>query len=359
MWKVSLYSFLLILGIASSQAFNLAPLSPYLKFVTMALLGYIMIEVGLEFSLDKNNLKSYGKDYLVATAAATIPWILCSIYFFAYFDIDLTQAAIIGRFAAPTSAGVLFTMLAAAGLASTWVFKKARVLAILDDLDTILLIVPIQMIHLGFEGRSFILIGILALLLVMAWRFLHRFSLPTSPLFLLGYALLLTTVTELFAKTTLISLEILLPAFVLGCMIKNPHLDKKPTYLTPESGRGKGIDDLLKLGYMFLVGYSLPKISFTTHSVSFIAWNLLILTALANLGKLYPLFCYKKEAPLRTRAALSIAMWPRGEVGAGILLISMNYAIPPIVLQLAELSLALNLVLTGFFIYLVIWLLKR
>jgi flagellar biogenesis protein FliO len=52
-------------------------------------------------------------------------------------------------------------------------------------------------------------------------------------------------------------------------------------------------------------------------------------------------------------------MWPRGEVGAGVLIISMNYAIPPMVLQLAQLSLALNLVLTGAFIYLVIWLLRK
>ena len=36
-----------------------------------------------------------------------------------------------GRFAAPTSAGVLFSMFAAAGLGSTWLFRKARILAIL------------------------------------------------------------------------------------------------------------------------------------------------------------------------------------------------------------------------------------
>jgi hypothetical protein len=71
------------------------------------------------------------------------------------------------------------------------------------------------------------------------------------------------------------------------------------------------------------------------------------------------MFCYKQEVPLRERVALSIAMWPRGEVGAGILIISMNYAIPSVVIQLAQLSLALNLTLTGLFIYCVIWLLKK
>jgi Kef-type K+ transport system membrane component KefB len=94
-------------------------------------------------------------------------------------------------------------------------------------------------------------------------------------------------------------------------------------------------------------------------SLSFLAFHVLILTCLSNLGKLYPMLCYKKEASFRERAALSVAMWPRGEVGAGILIISMNYALPPVVLQLAQLSLALNLTLTGLFIYIVLWLLRK
>ena len=61
---------------------------------------------------------------------------------------------------------------------------------------------------------------------------------------------------------------------------------------------------------------------------------------------------------MRERVALSVAMWPRGEVGVGVLLISMNYALPEIVIQLAGLSLTLNLFLTGFFIYFVIWISK-
>ena len=38
-------------------------------------------------------------------------------------------------------AGILFTMLAAAGLKASWVYKKVQVLAIFDDLDTILLMI--------------------------------------------------------------------------------------------------------------------------------------------------------------------------------------------------------------------------
>jgi Kef-type K+ transport system membrane component KefB len=110
---------------------------------------------------------------------------------------------------------------------------------------------------------------------------------------------------------------------------------------------------------MFLVGCSLPKIAVGQVDWLFLLGHVLALTFLSNLGKLYPMFCYKKEASFKERAALSIAMWPRGEVGVGVLLISVNYALPEIVIQLAGLSLALNLFLTGFFIYLVIWILKK
>lgn len=351
MMKVFTYSLLMILGITLSQIVDLAPIGAPLKWATIVVLAYIMIEVGLEFTLDKTKLKSYGKDYLIAMTAATFPWILCSLYFWTFFDIDLSKAAIIGRFAAPTSAGVLFAMLAAAGLASTWVFKKARILAIFDDLDTVLLIVPLQMIHLGFDMRAVFLLLIIILFLYIAYRFLHAFHLPISRPWILIYAILLTFATEVFQHTTFINIEIILPAFVLGCIL-NPSHQKSPHWEMV-------FDDILKWGYMFLVGCSLPKIEWGMTSLALLAFHVLIITFLANLGKLYPMLCYKREASFRERCALSVAMWPRGEVGAGILIISMNYAMPPLVIQLAQLSLALNLLLTGFFIYLVIWILKK
>ena len=366
MWKVSAYSLLMILGIAISQAVDLASIRPILNFLTVVVLGYIMIEVGLEFQLDKSKLKSYGKDYLIAVTAAAFPWILCSFYFWSCFDIDLTKAAIVGRFAAPTSAGVLFTMLAAAGLASTWVFKKARILAIFDDLDTVLLIVPLQMIHLGLDFRAAILLLMIILLLIAAYRYLHMWKIPASRTWLFIYAIILSVATEMFEKTTFINLEIILPAFVLGCVIANPHASQpyllhrhEHAYIEPEKKGERLFDNVVKFGYMVLVGCSLPKISFGTTTLAFLAFHVLVLTFLSNLGKLYPMFCYKKDATFRERIALSVAMWPRGEVGAGILIISMNYALPPVVLQLAQLSLTLNLTLTGLFIYLVIWLLNK
>jgi len=58
---------------------------------------------------------------------------------------------------------------------------------------------------------------------------------------------------------------------------------------------------------------------------------------------------------LHERLALAIGLWPRGEVGAGVLIISISYGIGGPVVAVAALSLALNLVLTGGFI----WIVKR
>ena len=102
------------------------------RVVTMLHLSYIVINVGFEFNLDKSRLSSYGKDYLVAMASATCPWILVSLYFmFALgeaHNLHWQTALIAGRFAAPTSAGILFAMLEAAGMKKTWLFQKARIL---------------------------------------------------------------------------------------------------------------------------------------------------------------------------------------------------------------------------------------
>jgi thiol:disulfide interchange protein len=46
-------------------------------------------------------------------------------------------------------------------------------------------------------------------------------------------------------------------------------------------------------------------------------------------------------------------MWPRGEVGAGVLILSLGYGIGGPLIVVAALSLALNLVLTGAFIAIV------
>jgi Kef-type K+ transport system membrane component KefB len=81
-----------------------------------------------------------------------------------------------------------------------------------------------------------------------------------------------------------------------------------------------------------------------------LALHVLAVTVLANLGKMFPLL-YRREAHWRERLALCIGMWPRGDVGAGVLVISIGYGIGGPLLTVATLSLALNLLLTGAFIW--------
>ena len=55
--------------------------------------------------------------------------------------------------------------------------------------------------------------------------------------------------------------------------------------------------------------------------------HVIIITLISNLGKMFPVLCYRKEVCLKERLALSVAMFPRGEVGAGVLIISLSYGI--------------------------------
>ena len=88
-------------------------------------------------------------------------------------------------------------------------------------------------------------------------------------------------------------------------------------------------------------------------SWSMVALHVLAITFISNLGKMFPALCYRREAHWRERLAISVGMWPRGEVGAGVLVISISYGIGGPIVTIAMLSLALNLLLTGVFIYFV------
>jgi Kef-type K+ transport system membrane component KefB len=78
-----------------------------------------------------------------------------------------------------------------------------------------------------------------------------------------------------------------------------------------------------------------------------------LITLVANLGKMLPVLCYRREAGWRERLAVAVSMFPRGEVGAGVLVVSLSYGIAGPIVTVAVLSLALNLLLTSAFIVLV------
>ena len=384
MKQVLVFSCLLIAGLVASQLFPAAApdlfgtLEGPRQWLTMICLGFLMIHVGYEFEIDKRNVRQYAVDYGVAATAATFPWIFCSAYFvWVMGSAGWTEALLAGRFAAPTSAGILFSMLAAAGLSATWVFRKARVLAIFDDLDTVLLMVPLKMMIVGFKWQLVVIVLLLGMLLWLAWRYLHAVRWPVSWPWVLGYATAITAVSEgMYVASRWIDdvipihLEVLLPAFVLVCMLarpadSNPHADDARVghQEGPESAAEQRVSTLVSGLFMVLVGLSMPRIVGAEGGFpggwGMLAWHTTLLTVLANLGKMFPLFCYRSEASWRERLALCLGMWPRGEVGAGVLVVSLAYGIAPPIVAAAALSLALNLVLTGLFIAAATALLRR
>jgi Kef-type K+ transport system membrane component KefB len=378
--KVLLFSVLLIVGLGLSQYLetllgNGTTARESVRVFTMLMLAFIMIHVGYEFEIDRSRLKSYGFDYLVAATAAAFPWIFCAIYF-ALFFFDSAQwgsfdtwtvALLAGRFAAPTSAGVLFSMLAAAGLSGTWFFRKVRILAIFDDLDTVLLMIPLKMLIVGLKWQLGAILVLMIVLLWLAWKYLHRVRIPITWPWVLGYAGAITLISEVIYKASKVindvvpvHIEVLLPAFVLGCMMAypkghDPHSDdaREGHQEGPGSPQEQKVTTIVSATFMVLVGLSMPPIAVGSGSWQTIALHVLVVTALANLGKMFPLFVYRKEAHWRERLAICVGMWPRGEVGAGVLIISLGYGIGGVMVTVAAISLALNILLTGVFIVVV------
>ncbi len=430
MRNVLLFSLLLLLGLIGSQWLPgvvgpaYATVGDIVRVLTMVGLSFIMIRVGYEFDIDKSNLRQYGWDYVVAFTAASFPWIFVTLYFVYVLlppDVWGTLAAwqetlLAGRFAAPTSAGVLFSMLAAAGLSATWLFRKARILAIFDDLDTVLLMIPLKMLMVGMAWQLGLIVVVMAFMLAVAYVFLHRILIPVTWPWVLAYAAGITAISEAVYKgskiideSVPIHIEVLLPAFVLGCIMAYPRRDADGTITgmgdthdghkaidTPAERR---VGTIIAAVFMILVGLSMPMILSgdaagqggamaesvepTLHAAGVpaaeaaaarigasrqigrltaaqpaLGWGLIILhvlivTFISNLGKMFPAFCYRREAHWRERLAVAIGMWPRGEVGAGVLVISLSYGIGGPIVTIAMLSLALNLLLTGFFIYIV------
>ena len=425
MKKVFLFSILLIIGLLLSQFLSCYG-SPAIKLLTMFALSFIMIHVGYEFDIDKSKPRQYLWDYLIAGTAATFPWIFAVVYFvFIMAPPELWGVAdlwkenlLIARFTSPTSAGVLFSMLAAAGLSATWMFKKVRVLAIFDDLDTVLLMIPLKILMVGMKWQLGIIVIVIVLLLWLAWRYMHRLKLPVSWPFVMLYAAAITAASELIYigskwinHDVPVHLEVLLPAFVLGCMLArpkghDPHVDdaREGHQEGPEGRREQLVATVVSAAFMVLVGLSMPPITgqvpaaaeqvdgalfpqayeeyipaddiehpATSQSVleydgvspeimarkqSFPGWgwiavHVLLITLLSNLGKMFPTLVYRKEASLRERLAISVGMCPRGEVGAGVLVVSLSYGLSGPVVTVAVLSLALNLLLTGVFILII------
>ena len=380
MKKIILFSVFLLLGLAGSQVFPIilgpeihAHLKPFFDVMLYICLAFIMINVGREFELDKTKWKSYTEDYFIAMATAAVPWLLICGYFILLMPVQYRldwgawkETLLLSRFAAPTSAGILFTMLAAAGLKKSWVYQKTRVLAIFDDLDTILLMIPLQILMIGMKWQLGVVVLFVFLCLYLGWTRLNSIRMIQHWSAILGYATVLVFIfqglyeitKELFGPDSAIHIEILLPAFILGMMMKT-----KEHHTKADETAGSVISYM----FMFLVGLSAPLFVGVDFSATAgdcvigqvgdmswgeIAGHVLVTTALSNIGKLLPMFFYRDKS-LTERLALSIGMFTRGEVGAGIVFIALGYGLGGPLLAISLLTILTNLILTGFFVVIV------
>ena len=377
MKKILIFSLCLLSGLALSQFLPKAlgaevypGFSAVAKFTLSVALAFIMINVGREFELDKKQWRSYSLDYYVAMMTAALPWIFVAVYYMALMPKGMfgnwdawKENLLLSRFAAPTSAGILFAMLAAVGLKTSWVYKKIQTLAIFDDLDTILLMVPLQIFMVGLQWELLIIVLVVFILLFIGWKKLNAYKLPQRWYNVLGYGLGVVLLSELIYKSTQLFLpngvhiEILLPAFVLGMVMKNKHYEKESDLK---------VSSVISYLFMFLVGMSMPVFiggglsEVSGDSVSSqlvmswgeIALHVLVVTVLSNLGKLYPLLHYR-DRKISERLAIAFGMFTRGEVGAGIIFIAIGYNIGGPLLAISVLTIVSNLILTGFFIVVV------
>lgn len=379
MRKVLSFSVFLIIGLFLSQFLPVLAGSGYGAVKTVAnillyiCLGFIMINVGREFEVDKSRWKSYTEDYFIAMATAAMPWLLIALYYvFVLLPPEFWNSweawkenLLLSRFAAPTSAGILFTMLAAIGLKASWMYKKIQVLAIFDDLDTILLMIPLQIMMIGLRWQLIIVVLIVFLLLLFGWRQLSKYNWRQDWKAILFYSTLVFVATQslyliskgLYGEEGSIHIEVLLPAFILGMIMKHKEID------TPmERNVSTGISFL----FMFLVGMSMPHfigVNFAetqageysvTRSQEMMPWgvialHVLIVSLLSNIGKLFPVFFYR-DRKFSERLALSIGMFTRGEVGAGVIFIALGYNLGGPALAISVLTIVLNLILTGIFV---------
>ena len=379
MRKVLSFSAFLVVGLFIAQYLPAWSGSDYstVKTVSNVLLyiclGFIMINVGREFEVDKSRWQTYAKDYFVAMATAAMPWFLIALYYvFVLLPPEFWNSweawkenLLLSRFAAPTSAGILFSMLAAIGLKSSWMYKKIQVLAIFDDLDTILLMIPLQIMMIGLRWQLIIVVLIVFLLLSFGWKQLGKYNWRQDWKAILFYSFLVFIATQslylisksLYGEAGSIHIEVLLPAFIVGMIMKHKEID------TPvEHKVATGISFL----FMFLVGMSMPHfigVDFAetqageysvTGSQEMMPWGMiifhvLIVSLLSNIGKLFPVFFYR-DRKFSERLALSIGMFTRGEVGAGVIFIALGYNLGGPALLISVLTIVLNLILTGIFV---------
>jgi hypothetical protein len=372
------------------------PVRRIVELLTLFCLSFIVTRLGYGFELAREKPQKYIWDYVVGTTTTVFPWLFCTVYFvFAMSPPELWwsrdqwwEAVLLGRFAAPTSVGLLFSMLAAAGLSATWLYKKARVLAIFDDLDTILLFIPLKTLLVSMNVQLVVLVVVIFGLLWAAWKYTRCLNLPVAWQWVMAYSAIIVAVSEGISygskaidEAAPIKVEVLMLAFVLGCLLARSPSRGQAGDERLDGPQEERVTSVMSACFMALAGLSMPVLvglpqtpvseavasRFTYEGIpsailaskqQFPGWgvitvHVLLITLLSNIGKMFPALCYRKEASRKERLALAIGMFPRGEVGAGMLVLSLSYGITGPALTVAVLSLALNLLCSGLFVLII------
>jgi len=317
----------------------------------------------------------------------------------------------------------------------------------------------LKIMMIGFKWELCIVVAIMVVFLVVAWIYLHALKLPFSWYWTVLYGLITAGFCKgvhLLSHDVLhmevpIHIEVLLPAFVIGCIVdtpvareellhqqtatlekltkqlnEHPHTEEpelRTAATTPEetavsvikpprSGRGsskmstaskgssgskessrrlsrhghekeKVVDNhdhdhdedeadhlaqtWISMVFMILVGLSMPPMFGVNAEKSdeeeemepgILVAHIVMVSFLMILGKMFPIFCYRDEAPLMHRLALCLGMCPRGEVGASIVVISLEMGVSGPAIIISMCALVINLVMSGGFIAMVKLLLR-
>ena len=217
---------------------------------------------------------------------------------------------------------------------------------------------------IGLHWQMGVILFVVIGLMWFGWKKMSTYQLRQDWWAILIYAIIVFGLTHIiyvitkhyFGADDALHVEVLLPAFVLGMVIKREHKSAK---------MDEGITTAISLLFMLLVGMSMPQISASAHvtdgsimssqpmpSWGMIALHVLAVSVLSNVGKLVPMLFYRNHS-IRERLALSIGMFTRGEVGAGVIFIALGYSIGGAALLISVLTLVFNLVLTGGFVLIV------
>lgn len=226
-------------------------------------------------------------------------------------------------------------------------YAKAKVLAILSDVTTLLLLSVLTVLAAPTGQYSAMLsFGLLLLAVTMS----GQVEIPRTWMSLLGYASAIVAARWLLQGW--VSFEVLAPALALGCLIRQ---EQGPSHagFKSESAAGEGSDEefadvAVRCVFVLCAGASLPSYGLEIGTLT-VLFHVALITALMVLAKLVVMPFYKTEVDLPQRAGLGVAMSPLCEMGVAAVVVTLQTGaddLDPAFLTIAALSIVANLLLS-------------